>query len=350
LFADENNFVFLRMPKTKIPKATKLVSFDFAIKYLLRNKSNFVIIEGFLSELLKREVKIKQFLESESNRISLDDKSNRVDILAELDGEELVIIEIQNKDELDYFYRMLFATSKLLTEYMYKGDVYSKVKKIFSVNIIYFELGQGKDYIYHGKTQFEGIHLKDVLQLSENQKQTFTKKHVYELYPEYYLLMVNKFDEATKNGLDEWIYFLKTDEVLNNFKAKGLKEAKKELDILKLPEKDRKEYEKHIDELRFRASVLMTEQIKLEFAEKKAKEKGLKEGLKKGIEKGIKKGIKEGIKEGKKQGIEEGKKQGIEEGKKEEKTKIARNMLELGVDVKIISKTTGLSEEEIQKL
>jgi len=314
------------MPKSKTPQKTRLVSFDFAIKYLLRNKSNFVIIEGFLSELLKREVKIKEFLESESNRVSLDDKSNRVDILAELDGKELVIIEIQNKDELDYFYRMLFATSKLLTEYMYKGDAYSKVKKIFSINIIYFELGQGKDYIYHGKTQFEGIHLKDILQLSEIQKKTFTKETVHELYPEYYLLMVNKFDQVTKDGLDEWIYFLKTDEVLSNFRAKGLKEAKKELDILKLPEKDRKEYEKHIDELRFRASVLQTEEIKLKYAEEKGKKEGLKEGK------------------------EEGLKEGIEKGKKEEKIEIAKRMLELGVGIKIISQTIGLSEEEIHNL
>jgi hypothetical protein len=233
---------------------------------------------------------------------------------------------------------MLFATSKLITEHIYKGDVYSKVKKVISINIIYFELGQGKDYIYHGKTQFEGMHLKDVLQLSETQKKTFQKKHVHELYPEYYLLMVNKFDEATKDGLDEWIYFLKTDEVLSNFRAKGLREAKKELDILKLPEKDRKEYEKHIDELRFRASVLQTEEIKLKYAE----EKGIKKGLKEGVKKGKEKGLKEGLKKGK----EEGLKEGIEKTKKE----IGSEMKKSGMDIKLIAQITGLSEEQIEDL
>ncbi len=304
------------MPKTV--KRIKLVSFDFAIKYLLRNKSNFVIVEGFLSELLKKNVKIHQFLESESNKISLEDKSNRVDILAELDSRELVIIEIQNKDELDYFYRMLYGTSKLITEHIYKGDAYSKVKKIISINIIYFELGQGKDYIYHGKTKFTGMRLKDTLQLSAVQKRTFLKRHVHELYPEYYLLMVNKFDEKTKDGLDEWIYFLKTDEVISTFRAKGIKEAKKELDILKLPEKERKEYEKHIEELRFRASVAHTEQIKLEFA----KEQGIKEGLEKGLEKGIKEG----------------------------KLETAKKMKEEGLSIEMIARYTGLSEEEIHNL
>ena len=56
------------------------------------------------------------------------------------------------------------------------------------------------------------------------------------------------------------------------------------------------------------------------------------------IEKGIKKGLEKGLKKGK------------EEGKKEEKIDIAKNMLKLNVDVNIISQSTGLSIEEIDKL
>ncbi len=120
-------------------KSNILIKFDFAIKNILRDKSNFVILEGFLSELLKKDVKIINLLESESNKISLEDKSNRVDILAKLDNEELVIIEIQNKDELDYFHRILYGTSKLITENISQGEGYDKVKKVISVNIIYFD-------------------------------------------------------------------------------------------------------------------------------------------------------------------------------------------------------------------
>ena len=64
---------------------TTLVRFDWAIKYLLRNKANFDILEGFLSELLKRDIRIESVLESESNKITAEDKFNRVDLLVEAD-------------------------------------------------------------------------------------------------------------------------------------------------------------------------------------------------------------------------------------------------------------------------
>ncbi|MFY7887980.1 MAG: hypothetical protein ACOVOW_03680, partial [Spirosomataceae bacterium] len=61
----------------------KLIRFDWAIKRLLRNKSNFGVLEGFLSELLFDNIKIEQILESESNQETDDDKFNRVDILTQ---------------------------------------------------------------------------------------------------------------------------------------------------------------------------------------------------------------------------------------------------------------------------
>ncbi|MBF0112793.1 MAG: hypothetical protein HQK74_08695, partial [Desulfamplus sp.] len=63
----------------------RLVRFDWAMKKLLRNKANFEILEGFLSELIKQDIKIEKILESESNRAAFDDKQNRVDLLAETD-------------------------------------------------------------------------------------------------------------------------------------------------------------------------------------------------------------------------------------------------------------------------
>ena len=41
---------------------------------------------------------------------------------------------------------------------------------------------------------------------------------------------------------------------------------------------------------------------------------------------------------------------GREEGHKEEKIRIAKKMLDMGIDFEIICKTTGLSQEEIIKL
>src|SRR5579872_763149 len=137
---------------------TKLVRFDWAIKYLLRNKANFDILEGFLSELLRTDVTIKQILESESNKETEDDKSNRVNLLVEVEEGARIIIEVQVVKETDYLSRILYGTSKVVTENIKKGDPYLKVCKVISVSVVYFDLGEGTDYIYHGKTSFQGIH------------------------------------------------------------------------------------------------------------------------------------------------------------------------------------------------
>ena len=85
--------------------------------------------------------------------------------MAENENGELCIIEVQNNRELTYFHRMLYGVSKAITEYIGLGSPYDKVRKVYSINIVYFELGQGKDYVYHGKTEFFGIHNNDKLNL-----------------------------------------------------------------------------------------------------------------------------------------------------------------------------------------
>ncbi|KAA6327098.1 hypothetical protein EZS27_023887, partial [termite gut metagenome] len=77
------------METTKEPRP--LVSFDWAMKRLLRNKANFEVLEGFLSVLLKRSIKIERILESESNQDTDRDKFNKVDILVEDQNGEMII-------------------------------------------------------------------------------------------------------------------------------------------------------------------------------------------------------------------------------------------------------------------
>ena len=81
---------------------------------------------------------------------------------------------------------------------------------MYSVNIVYFSLGSGKDVVYHGKTEFRGIHQGDVLELTPFQKQTFKVDTVSQLYPEYYILKVNYFNQVARSPLEEWIYYLNT--------------------------------------------------------------------------------------------------------------------------------------------
>jgi predicted transposase/invertase (TIGR01784 family) len=185
-------------------QTNKYIRFDWAIKCLLRNKANHVVLEGFLSVLLNEDIKIEKFLESEGNQDTSDDKYNRVDLLCEDSKGELIIIEVQNDRAYSYFHRMLYGTSKVITEYIELGQDYENVRKVYSINIFYFELGQGNDYVYHGKTEFRGIHNDDVLMLSKKQREMFTREKAGDIFPEYYVLKVNDFDNVAKTPLDEW--------------------------------------------------------------------------------------------------------------------------------------------------
>jgi len=236
----------------------RLIRFDWAMKKLLRNKANFVVLEGFLSELLFDDIKIQKILESEGNQETENDKYNRVDILTQNSKNELIIVEIQNTYEIDFFHRMIYSTSKALIENISLRQPYSEIKKVISINIVYFDLGQGKDYVYKGKTNFEGLHEKDTLQLSIQQKQTFTKKEISDFFPEYYIIKVNKFDDIAKDTLDEWVYFLKNSEVKDEFKAKGLAEAKEVLDIMRLDKEQQYGYNRYLDYLHYKASEILS--------------------------------------------------------------------------------------------
>ncbi|NEQ60719.1 MAG: Rpn family recombination-promoting nuclease/putative transposase [Moorea sp. SIO4A1] len=290
------------------------IRFDWAIKKLLRNKANFGVLEGFISELLHFDITIKTLLESEANQETLDDKTNRVDILAETTDGELVLIEVQNNPQHDYFHRMLYGASKLVTEYLDKGQEYGQIKKVYSINIVYFNLGMGDDYIYSYRGEFIGANLGDILQPTKTQEFKFHINKVADIFPEYYLLKVRNFKDLAKNPLDEWIYFLKNSDIKAEFSAKGIAEAKEALRVNNLSEQERVAYERYINNKRDEASILSTQELETKWQ------------------------------------VEQAEIRGIEQGKKEEKIAIARSCREQGLDVETIMKITQLSREEIESI
>lgn len=301
------------------------------MKRLLRQKANFGILEGFLTTLLGMKIKIKSMLESESNQDDDDDKYNRVDMLAENDKGELFLVEVQNNTEYAYFQRMLFGTSKLVTEYIKRGQGYENIRKIYSVNIVYFSLGKGTDIVYHGKTEFRGIHNGDLLELSPFQKQKFHVDAVSSLYPEYYILKVNDFNRVAKNSLEEWVYYLNTGDVPQGAKAPGMEEVKEQLTIDRMNKSERSAYYKHLDNI-----VILRDNIYTE------REEGRLEGRAEGRE--------EGRAEGRKEGRAEGRAEGEAEGRIAERKETARKMKLLGIPMETISQITGLSVADIGSL
>jgi hypothetical protein len=202
---------------------------------------------------------------------------------------------------------MAYGTSKAISENHKLGNKYLNIKKVISINIVYFDLGQGEDYIYKGKTVFKGLHQNDILGLSEKQKQTFVKQEVADIFPEYYLLKVNQFNDVAKDTLDEWVYFLKNSEVKDDFKAKGLKEANEVLDIMRLEKEDLYGYNRYMDSLSLKASEVFSLKSEAEF---KVRE-------------------------------DENKRKSIE---------VAKNGILEGLSNELISKLTGLTSEKINEL
>ncbi len=280
-----------------------MVSFDWAAKKILRDKANFDILEGFLTTLLKQEIKILSILESEGTPEHATDKFNRVDLLVQNQRGELIIIEIQNNREVHYLERLLYGSSKLIVDHLKLGESYEQVKKVISISILYFLLGEGEtDYVYHGSTAFYGLHDGSKLVLRRHKPEALLDGHIdiaKEIFPEYYLIEVERFQNIIHSDLDEWIYFFKNSEIKENFKSKNIQRAKEKLDLPKMPENERKAYER--------------------FLMNKASERGMLESSK-------------------------------IEGKIERTIEMAKAMLAKGIQVALIAEITGLSDEEIVKL
>ncbi|WP_337626429.1 Rpn family recombination-promoting nuclease/putative transposase [Phocaeicola sp.] len=296
------------------------IRFDWAMKRLLRDKSNYVVLEGFLSTLLEEDLRISRFLESESNQTDETDKFNRADILVEDSKGRLLVIKIQNYRELYYYHQMLYGASDILSRYTDEETDYNKICKIYSINIVYFSMIKSKDYAYHGEIIFRGLHDSDnFLKLSARQQEIFTGKDAKDIFPEYYVLRVNDFDKVAKTPLDEWIKFLKTGEIDKEATAKGLPEARERLRIDTLPDAEKRAYYRDMEALRYQRSVIKT---------------------------GWDEGHTEGFKEGKAKGRAEGR----AEGEKMKAKEVAKRMKEMGLSVKDIIQCTGLTHGEIEEL
>lgn len=312
-------------------QTNRYISFDWAIKRLLRQKANFSVLEGFLTVLIGEKVRIIEILESESNQQTVDDKFNRVDIKAKNDKDEIIIIEVQNTRELYYLERILYGVAKAITEHISLGERYYEVKKIYSISILYFDIGKGDDYLYHGQNNFVGVHTNDRLEVTTKEKNALVHKLPSEVFPEYFLIRVNEFNKAAVTPLEEWVEYLKTGCIRPDTKAPGLKEAREKLIYYNMPKAERQAYDEHL-------SAIMIQNDVLDGAKLEGRMEGHMEGHM------------EGKIEGRIEGRIEGHAEGHTEGHTEGRMEVARNMKELGVPIEVIMKSSGLSKEDIDTL
>jgi len=102
------------------------------------------------------------------------------------------------------------------------------------------------------------------------------------IFPEYYLIRVEKYQNIIRKRIDEWIYLIKNNEVKEGSIAKNIDSAAQKLDFLNMTEEERKRYEQFLINLHREKDILDT-----------AKEEGLKEGREEGLEQGLEQGRKE---------------------------------------------------------
>ena len=296
-----------------------IIRFDWAAKRLLRNKANYAVLEGLVTVLLGEKISIIEMLESESNQDSANDKFNRVDIKAKDSKGDIILIEIQLTREWYYLQRVLYGVSKTITEHISLGSKYEEVKKIYSINILYFDLGKGSDYLYHGTTTFIGVHTKDELIVRKRDKDAIRTCSPTEIFPEYFLIRVNEFNEVAKTPIEEWMDFLKNNHIKDNTETPGLREAKEQLRVLQMNDAERKAYDNYLDTIRTQDSVLDTYRT-------------------------------EGLLEGRMIGREEGREEGRAEGARNQSIAIAKEMIKMNLDKSIIKRATGLTDEELDSL
>lgn len=297
----------------------RYIRFDWAVKRLLRQKANFGVLEGLLTVLLNEQVKIVEILESEGNQLTADDKFNRVDIKAKNSKGEIIIVEIQNTRELYYLERILYGVAKAITEHISLGERYYEVKKIYSISILYFDIGKGSDYLYHGQNTFLGVHTGDQLLVSAKEKDALVNKLPAQIFPEYFLIRVNEFNKVAITPLEEWIEYLKTGRIRPDTTAPGLAEARQKLIYYNMKPEERRAYDEHLSAIMIQNDVLDSAKL-------------------------------EGRIEGRMEGRTEGRMEGRIEGQKEGKIAIARNLKKMGLSIEMIIQATGLSTEEIKNL
>jgi hypothetical protein len=296
------------MEKLLMKNEAKLVRFDWAIKYLLRDKANFDILEGFLSALLNEKIQIISILESESNQFDSEDKFNRVDILVKDQKQRQIIIEVQNHHTPDYLERLLFGVCKVIVDNFELGDDYRKITKVIVVGILYFNFGDADDYVYYSTNDLYGIHTNSRFSFfRKGDDKKYHRMWCKDIYPEYYLIHVERFEDAIGSDLDEWIYMLKHSVVPANCQAKNLEKAKDKLALMKMDREQRQRYERYLMNMTDERGIINAAQ-------------------------------------------NEGERRGREKGLQEAKLEIAKNLQQSGMDIDSIATMTGLSLEAIKSL
>ena len=298
-----------------------LMSFDYAIKYLLKDKGDFSIVEGFISALLKTQgygnVKIIGLVDPESNKEDPKDKRSIADVIVEDENKNKYIIEIERNVKDSFIHKACFNTARLTVDSLAQREDYLEIVKIFHISLLYFTVGKGA--IYHGKTIIHEIHTHEKLSVTLTDKETKKTFESTDIFPEFFFISVPGFNEKLEEEMDDWLYVLKHDDVPKTFHSSYMNQVAEKLSILKMSKSERREYSSYLKKI-------YNDRDELNAAEGRGIEKGIEKGKEEGIAIGVEKGLNEG------------------------KILVAKNLLSAGVEEAVILNATSLSLEELREI
>jgi predicted transposase/invertase (TIGR01784 family) len=301
---------------------------DFIFKKLFGEEGQIDNLKAFLNAILyKNDEKIVGLEILNDKELTLDnikDKKGIIDVLAKLGDGTQINIEVQLIDQDNMDKRTLFYWARIYNRGIVKGEDYSSLNKVITINILNFDYIKLKDY----HTSFS---------LREDKNNDYILTDVLEIH----FIEMPKFkkleNKDVKNDkLQRWMMFLRNDisegELNEIMDIDGdIKRAEERLEYLSADPQTQELYFEREKAIHDQANIYST-------------------GVRRGREEGIAQGIELGLSQGRSEGIELGRSEGMAQGREEEKISIVKTMLENNVDINIISISTGLTIEEINEL
>lgn len=316
-----------------------LISFDYAIKFLLRDKGSHDIISAFISAILEtqgyKKIKIVSLLESESNKEDSKSKRSLADLIVEDEDKHKYIVEVERNLKNSFIHKSCFNTSRLIVDNLAEKCDYAEIRKVFHISLLYFPISNSGGTIYHGKTIIHEIETGEKLSVHIKNDQTGEVFDATEILPEYFFISIPSFKDRIESEMDEWLHVMKHEALPENYSSPYMAKVADKLNILKMTPEERDEYY-------FYKKQVYSDRDELNAA--------LAAGEAKGREEGMRQGIAEGMAQGMAQGMAKGEAKGRAEGREEGKREVAKGLLSNNIEEEVISRVTGLSIEEIRKL
>ena len=293
--------------KQEKPEKMRL-TVDYAFKRVFGRNGNEWILKDFLESILDIEIKNITIQNPEIPKNMRDSKIGILDVRAEINGKEIIEVEMQVQNQYNMDKRSSTYITKIYSDQLKEGDSYVEVKKVAVINILNFNYYERNSYHSVGRMKFENSKENEKVDMGYILEEQYVTDDL-----EMHFIELPKFRKKNpdiSSKLDQWLWLICGEEekikMAKNENEK-IKEAKSELEKLEMSAEDRELYELRLKAIRDEINI---------------RESGYTDGMKDGEEK----------------------------GKKQKSIEIAKNMLKKQIPLELIEELTGIPKEKIEKL